>query len=879
MAFAFNAILKFNSSGAEAALTRTKTKFNDLKSSISKAGASLNKVGQGIRGAAIAATPLTVGVAFATKTAADFEEQLSIVRSVLLATPKEMEGLNEVTKRLGATTAFTAKQAGEGAEFLARAGFTSQQIIEALPGVLDAAAASGAGLADAADIVAGQLGAFARPASDAGKVADALSLTTALTNTNFIQLGEAMKFAAPIAKNVGLSLEETASAMGILANAGVKGSLAGTALKNALLKLSTPSKEAIKLFGGKNGLEQATLRVVNGQKKLLPIEVIMANVAKAVQRAKDPLEATAAAAEIFGIRGATAFGAFQSKLTETTVINEKNFDSIKKGAQLVGENIDVAIGKEIPTLVALRLQLAGAEGTAKKMAQIRLDNLKGQFTLFTSAVSGLAIEVGSLVTGPLKNLVSVGTDFFSIMAEGFQTASRGGNATAEQLTKSFAGIPFQDFLDFAKGFIEGFEEVKTAAKEVFNDIVDFLKPILGDSNLTAKEFGKLAAKIISIGAVAAPVLGSIAAGLFVLGPIITGIVGAFQFLGAVFGIVSGIAQVAFGIIATVVGAVSAPVLGIIAAVVAVGAAFYIFRDEIASVFTFIWQKISQTFEPFVPLIKFVAGVAQVIFQETANFIVAVFEPLGSFFSKLWTGIVNLAATAFNGLINNVINPIVGTLKNIFSTVGGFIFDSLTFPFRGVISIIKKVIASIADTTLGKKALQIAGIDATSLKQSLAALPTLENSPAFAVRAVAETPSPITNVATKPTSPALTQTAPKAIAEIPSAKVIELRPQTAPTGVENQKIAAASVQQRAITAPLDKERIIAAARRAQPAPQIQQSNSGPMRLSGELVTKISGKDLNIILTRAQIENAEANGRSVDPLTKRRSLQNGLAFGVK
>jgi TP901 family phage tail tape measure protein len=548
MAFQLNAILKFSSQGAEAALTKTKQAFSGLESGMAKTSAAMDAVGKAAAAGAAATAPLALGVGFATKTAADFEEQMSKVQAAMLGTPEEMAKITAISKRLGATTSFTAKQAGEGAELLAQAGFTTEQIVSALPGVLDAAAASGVGMAQAADIIAGQLGAFGREAKDATAVADALALVTAATNTDFTDLGEAMKYVAPIAKNAGLSLEETASSVGILSNAGVKGSVAGTALKNAILQLSKPSKAAIELFGGKGGLEEATLRTVNGVKKLLPIEAIMANAAKAVSNARNPLEATAQVAEIFGLRGSTAFGAFQSKLLETTEVTEKNIDQLRKGLAKTGDNVKIELGKAIPSLVAMRLQIAGAEGTARQMAKIRLDNLRGQVEMLSSAAEGLGLEVGGLVTGPLKEGLEGPTDFLSVMALGFQKARDGTQLTAAELddlkTNRFGGL-INSAIEFAQGFIEGFKELRDFAKQTFNDVVTFLKPILAESGLTAKEFGRIAAKVIFIGAVAAPVLAGIAVGLAVLSPIISGVGSLFGLMGSTIGVVGRIASFAF----------------------------------------------------------------------------------------------------------------------------------------------------------------------------------------------------------------------------------------------------------------------------------------------------------------------------------------------
>jgi len=580
MAFKFNAILKFNSDQATRGLDRAGKSFNQLTSNIKKADESLSKINQGLQGAALAGAPLTAGVAFATKTFADFEFQMKTVQSVMLATDAEMVDLNNTAKLLGATTEFSAKQAGEGAESLARAGFNVQQTIGALPGVLAAASAGGVDLATATDIVVGQLGAFGLEASKAGEVADQLALTTALTNTDFIQLGEAMKFAAPIAKASGLALSETASAMGVLANAGVKGSLAGTALKNALLQLSKPSQKALELFGGKDGLNKAVLETVNVNGKLItrlkPMEVIMANVSKVVASAKDPLEATAAASEIFGLRGTTAFSSFQAALTKTVPITDKNREAIVKGAKAVGENIDEYIKEgAIPQLVALRLNIAGAAGTAQKMRDIKLNSLTGQVVLLQSAFEGINIELGGVFAGVTRELVVNATDFLSVLTVGFQAANAGGKATEAQI-ESLKNNQFKEMIpmmiEFAQGFIQGFNEIKESAVETFNTVAAFLKPVLGDVGMTTKEFGSLVAKIVTVGAVAAPILGALAAGFFVLGPIITGISGTVGLITSAFGILWSTGGVILGLLGTAFSVLTSPITLTIGAIAGVGLA-------------------------------------------------------------------------------------------------------------------------------------------------------------------------------------------------------------------------------------------------------------------------------------------------------------------
>jgi TP901 family phage tail tape measure protein len=810
-------------------------------------------MGRGMRNLALAAAPATAGFGLAIKEAASFEEQMSIVQSVLLASKDDMVGLEAVTKRLGATTAFTAKEAGEGAEFLARSGMSMQQIVDALPGVLDAAAAAGVTLGEAADTVAGQLGAFGLEASKATEVADTLSLTTALTNTNWTQLSEAMKFGAPIAKQAGLSLQDTATAMGVFANAGVKGSLAGTALKNALLKLAKPSKASIALFGDKEGLAKAVLQTVDGVTKLKPMEVVMANISKVVAKAKNPLEAAAMASEIFGLRGTTAFSSFQSQLTKTTTVTEKNIGQLLKGIVASGEKMEIGIGDVIPKMVALRLQIAGATGTAKEMAAIRLDNLKGQFTLFQSAVSGLKIEVGGLFTETFKDGLKVVTDWISGTVAAFQilnvTSRKDFFQLRNQMIEIFGAETATKVQSFVRGFVEGLDEVIETGKEVLVSIKGFFQGMFGDSEMTADSLGKMAAKFLAIAAIAAPVLGGIAALFFVLGPIISGVVGAVQFLWGALSILWGVASTVIPAIGTLISILGGPITLIIGAVIGVVAAFWFFRDEIADAAGAAWESIKQAFEPFAPFFKFTFQLGVMFFKKLGSFLLSyvdfwwndIIKPIAGFYVWVYSKIFEGGKFAAGKLIE-VFKPVVAW----FQSIGETILDALTLPFRTMISLVKSVVSKIADTTIGAKALSLAGIDASELNASLANLPGVD-------------------VIDKLTG---IKEGPITVADVAPTLVTDLLDET--------------TRQKALTRPATAEETGTATVRAMRTGGVGTAGGRQQVDANVNVTvkgRIKGNDINLVTTKAQVEQAEKNGRQIPPMEKRRLIQNGaMALGT-
>lgn len=177
-------------------------------------------------------------VAFATKTFADFDDQMRVVQAVSGATGKEFEQLTEKAKELGRTTSFTASQVAQGMAGLGRAGFDSGEIDKAIASVMALSRATSTELATATDIAANALRAFGLDAADMGKVCDVLTVTANGSAQTVEDLGEALKFVAPIASQTGMTLEDSAKVLGTLANFGIKGSNAGTAFKNMRTKMA-----------------------------------------------------------------------------------------------------------------------------------------------------------------------------------------------------------------------------------------------------------------------------------------------------------------------------------------------------------------------------------------------------------------------------------------------------------------------------------------------------------------------------------------------------------------------------------------------------------------------------------------------------------------
>jgi TP901 family phage tail tape measure protein len=218
-----------------------KDKTTSAQDRLSSLGSAAGGVGKSMT---TAVTLPLLGIAGASlKVGNDFEAQMSRVSAISGATGEDFEKLNKQALDLGASTAFSASETAEGMENLASAGFNTAEIMSAMPGMLDLAASSGADLATSADIAASSLRGFGLDAGDAGHVADVFAKAAADTNAGVEDMGLAMKYIAPVAHSMGQSIEETAAAIGIMSNAGIKGEQAGTTLRGALTRLVKPTKD------------------------------------------------------------------------------------------------------------------------------------------------------------------------------------------------------------------------------------------------------------------------------------------------------------------------------------------------------------------------------------------------------------------------------------------------------------------------------------------------------------------------------------------------------------------------------------------------------------------------------------------------------------
>ncbi|MCE4941118.1 phage tail tape measure protein [Bacillus velezensis] len=339
---------------------------------LSKQMALVQKASLAVGGAVVA------GIGVSVKKAADFEEAMSRVKAISGATGQDFEDLKNIAAKMGAETKYTAVEAAEGLQYLAMAGFSVKAQVGSLPAVLNLAAASGEGLGRSADIVSNIMTGFGIKAEDSGHAVDVLVKAMTTANTDLPQLGDAMKFVAPVAHSLGYSIEDTATAVAKMSDAGIQGSMAGTALRASLLHLTNPvgqSAKAMKKYG---------IEVKDAHGNLKPIPELVGHISKQFE-GMTSAQKTAAAAQLVGVEAASGFVTLLG-------VGEKGLRNYSK-------------------------TLKEAGGTADKVAKTQMDNLKGSFEQFTSALDGLGIKIGNEFLPTFRKIVDTGTKVVEFLSE------------------------------------------------------------------------------------------------------------------------------------------------------------------------------------------------------------------------------------------------------------------------------------------------------------------------------------------------------------------------------------------------------------------------------------------------------------------------------
>jgi len=344
-----------------------------------------------------AAVGLAVGGALAAAaghiihTGADFEQSITNVGAVMGKTRSQIGDLEKSAMSLGVTTQFSSSEVAEAMEFMARKGFDSEEILQGIPGVLNAVAASGEGMAEVATVVGSSIRGFGLEAKEAGYVANLLAFTAEKTGAKITDMGTALSIAAPTAKALGVSIDDTAAAVGLLQKTGIDASTAGSAVATMLAKISHPSKEAA------SKMEAMGIKFKDSEGNMLSFRDVLGQFVKAGDKAGGNMDKMSFFAELVGLRGDKA------ALGLERMAKSGEFDKLLESLKNTGNY-------------------------AEKVAKIRLDTTEGSWKLLLSTIEVIETKLFNLVGGSLRKAIDatnkwLGTDQDLKIADAITKAS------------------------------------------------------------------------------------------------------------------------------------------------------------------------------------------------------------------------------------------------------------------------------------------------------------------------------------------------------------------------------------------------------------------------------------------------------------------------
>lgn len=658
-------------------------------SKIDVAGQKMEAVGNSIAGAGKKMMGVTtviggVGVA-AVKTAADFDSAMSQVAAVSGATGKDFDALRSKAREMGSKTKFSATEAAEAMNYMAMAGWKTEDMLGGIEGVMNLAAASGEDLATTSDIVTDALTAFGLSAKDSGHFADILAAASSNANTNVSMMGETFKYCAPIAGALGFSAEDTAEAIGLMANAGIKSSQAGTALRTIMNNLAGDVKISGKAIG------DVTIATTNADGSMRDLSDILADCRSAFGNLTESEKAQAAESLV----GKNAMSGFLALMN-------------------AGEG----------DIEKLSSAIDNCDGSAEKMAMTMQDNLAGQLTILKSQLQELAISFGDILMPAIRSIVSKLQGFvdkLNGMDEGTKrtvvtiallVASIGPLLIIIGTTISKIGVAMQGFVKLANGV----SKLKVA--------------IQGGTGV----LGKLGA---ALGGVSAPVLAVVAVIAVLVAAFVhlwrtnegfrdaiigtwnrikdtisgfcQGIVDRLNALGFQFTdivdvlktvwdgfcqILAPIFEGVFNHIANILSTVTGVITGILDVFIGIFTGNWSQAwTGVKEIFSSIWNGISSFFTNILNVIKGVADVVLGWFGTSWN---EVWTNIKTFFEGIWNGIVSFF-TGIWEIIKNVVQTGIMLIGSILEAA----VDIITLPFRFIWENCKEIIIAVWDAIKSK----------------------------------------------------------------------------------------------------------------------------------------------------------------------------------
>ena len=384
---------------------------------------SIAEKGLKATGAILAGTATAIGAigAASVKVGSDFEASMSKVAAISGATGDDLKALTDKAKEMGATTKFSASESADALQYMAMAGWKTEDMLNGLEGIMNLAAASGEDLATTSDIVTDALTAFGLSAEDSTHFADVLAQASSNANTNVGMMGETFKYVAPVAGALGYTAEDTAIAIGLMANSGIKASQAGTSLRSIMSRMAKPTKEV------QGAMDKLGVSLTDSNGNMKSLNEVMGDLRNGFAGLSE-----AEAAEM-----AAALGGQEAMSGLLAIVNASDDDFDK-----------------------LSDAIYSCDGAAKRMADTMNDNLQGQITILKSGLEGLGISLYENMEAPLKEVVKEAQNMVQQLQDAFnnggldEVVSTVGDIFAQIVEKAASAAP--DLIDVASDMIQSF---------------------------------------------------------------------------------------------------------------------------------------------------------------------------------------------------------------------------------------------------------------------------------------------------------------------------------------------------------------------------------------------------------------------------------------
>lgn len=561
-----------------------------------------------------------------------FEATMSKVQAVSGASADEMAKLSEKAQEMGSKTKFSASEAGEAMNYMAQAGWKTEQMLDGIEGIMNLAAASGADLAQASDIVTDALTAMGYGAADAAKLADVMATASSNANTNVEMLGETFKYAAPVIGTLGYSMEDAAVAIGLMANAGIKGSQAGTALRSTMTNLAAPSDAAAM------AMEKYGISLTDSQGKMKPFSQVMGELREKFKTMTETEQASVAST----IAGKNAMSGFLA------IVNSSDEDFNK-----------------------LTQAINNSNGAAQSMSDIMQNNLAGSVTKLKSATEGVAISLYNAFSGTAKTAVDGLTEAVSRARD--RIAEWASSDKAQEMLKRVADA----VQNLVNKFLDNLEPALDAVISGIEGIVRIAGNLISNWDKIAQAVEVAVKAFVAVkAAMAALQFASLAASITPVGAAITALIATITLLITNWDRVKAGAKACWNDIKNAWNGASAwfktIVTGITNAFSGVG-------DKIAKLFTDGWNKIKSAW----------SGVNS-FFSNIVSGIKNAFSNIGStltgYFTTAWNGIKNAFSSAksyFSTIGSNIKTAISSSLSGLPSMALGWARDMMQGFGRGI----------------------------------------------------------------------------------------------------------------------------------------------------------------------------------------------------